>query len=697
VNRIAIIVSLLSLCFVSVEATANVKNLIRAIDKTGKPTALYEKLVVVHDRATISQTPTGKPVPLEPWAIFYHIKSATGATAPENGRLRVGTSKGVPVGWIAEDHVRKWNTRFILDPIEPQRNRAFAVNVVGGGTATQNATPEGKRRYALIVDSPAEDEGDDTQFPVVVYAGNVQGDGQGGTLAAERNRLDNVKLEIVFAVEATGGMLAKFGDDSRSLLDHVVEGISEVVSELEKDKELNQAVRFGLVEYNDSSPIAPFISNVRCDLTTTKDEFRAYLKSMKPKELNLDDAPVDGIAGLNTAVTDVSWSENSVKHIVTLGTGAFHLCSKGTNPPESGARTPLHQLLYEYDIGGGPILKAGYNSTGYRLEQLISRARPQGGANSRARSSRMFHALHFGVDINKKVRSSLDAETLKSWDVFCETINGLSFDDLVDVISSDGGAVQLIILNYLLTRHEHQRNLALNQYRTVSLNNGEADGVYRMVPPDDASRQAAVRELGDKIKQTFEVLRQVREEGKELPTEMSNELAQPLYTLVGAAAIKFKDSPVLEGTATLRNAGGREIAFKKVMVAEDELRRLRSTLDALHTKFQSMTRKAERQDVGGILDTMKEIIAETSAGQELSADTKLKDLISTLPLRTAALDTTPQDLALMTSNSFTEWLERLVTARSRIDDLLSERQEWMTLSELAENEKFTFLRLSELP
>jgi hypothetical protein len=133
------------------------------------------------------------------------------------------------------------------------------------------------------------------------------------------------------------------------------------------------------------------------------------------------------------------------------------------------------------------------------------------------------------------------------------------------------------------------------------------------------------------------------------------------------------------------------------MVSEDELRRLRSTLDSLHTTFKEMTRKADRQDVGSILDKMKNAIAATSAGQDIGANVKLKDLISDLPLRTAALDTTPQDLASMTSEAFTEWLDRLESAKFRIDDLLNATQEWLTLSDSAVNDKFTFLRLSELP
>ena len=94
---------------------------------------------------------------------------------------------------------------------------------------------------------------------------------------------------------------------------------------------------------------------------------------------------------------------------------------------------------------------------------------------------------------------------------------------------------------------------------------------------------------------------------------------------------------------------------------------------------------------------MKEVLAETSAGQDVTAQAKLKDLISDLPLKTAALETSAADLALMTTEAFKEWLEKVESVVFRIDDLLNNRQDWLTLSDRAVNDKFTFLRLSELP
>lgn len=228
------------------------------------------------------------------------------------------------------------------------------------------------------------------------------------------------------------------------------------------------------------------------------------------------------------------------------------------------------------------------------------------------------------------------------------------------------------------------------------MNNREVDGIFLAVEPGAENVQKAAATLSSKIRETFSILEKVRD-GQGLTTTNQNEISQPLFTLVGASAEKFKDSPVLEGSATVRDKRGREVAFKKVMVSEKELRHLRSTLDALVTKLNGKTSKADRQDVGTILDAMKEVLAETSAGQDITANMKLKDLISDLPLRTTALDTTAADLALMTTEAFKEWLEKVKSAIFRIEDLLGSSPEWLTLSAVAVNEKFTFLRLSELP
>ena len=58
---------------------------------------------------------------------------------------------------------------------------------------------------------------------------------------------------------------------------------------------------------------------------------------------------------------------------------------------------------------------------------------------------------------------------------------------------------------------------------------------------------------------------------------------------------------------------------------------------------------------------------------------------------------TSKDIAAMTSDAFTNWLEKLDIATTRCKDLLESQKDWSYLSEKAAYEKFTFLKLNELP
>lgn len=671
----------------SVASAQNEKRLIRVKDKQGRETALFEKVVVVSGKATLATNPDRAGEPIEPWAIFFRVKNDNGSVTAMNGRLRVGDASGNAVGWIGEGDLKVWSTRFILDPIDPQRDRAFELNVTGGGSAKQNATPEGKRRYALISSAPTAEKGDDTEYPVVVYAGNVQGFGQGGTLTKQRNELRDVKLEIMFVIESSDFMFLKLNkQEDKSLLDYVKDSIRELISEIRKDQDIREAVRLGFAEYKDSVPKATFTSRLTCDLTDNFDQFSNSLDKMEASKLQ-DDYPDDVLAGLNEAVRNAKWSENSVKHIILLGMASCQLSARGMNPPETGKASTLEKVI---------SFPRGFNSSGMSITQLVARARPQGGGDSRARTSRMFHALHFGRDIYQVFSDEDRPKIQEAVTDVAKIVDSMSTEELLGLRKEREDLFKFVELLHTIRVADYQRGLAHSHYREISQNNRETDGIYHAVEPGSEHVKRAVGALSGKIRETFRILEKVRD-GQGLPSGNQNEISQPLFTLVGAAAEKFKDSPVLEGTATVRDKRGREVAFKKVMVSEKELRHLKSTLDALFTKFKGKTSKADRQDVGNILNTMKEVLAETSAGQDVTANAKLKDLISDLPLKTAALETSAADLALMTTEAFKEWLDKVESAVFRIDDLLNNRQDWLTLSDRAVNDKFTFLRLSELP
>ena len=171
-----------------------------------------------------------------------------------------------------------WNTRFVLEPTQPLPDRAFRVILESETTATLKTVPEGKRRFALITKSASA--GEDPSFPVVVYAGNVQGVGTAGTLVHERNQIRDLKLEIVFVLESTDFMLNTF--DGVNQFDSVKGVIRKVIDAIRNNPELKGAVRIGLVEYQDSVPKAKFVSRVTCPLTDEMRNRRVRTPTTRP-------------------------------------------------------------------------------------------------------------------------------------------------------------------------------------------------------------------------------------------------------------------------------------------------------------------------------------------------------------------------------------------------------------------------------
>ena len=161
--------------------------------------------------------------------------------------------------------MKNWSTRFVLEPLQPAPGRVFAVTLDEGGEARLKAVPSGKRRFALITGPPQSENPDDAAYPVIVYAGNVQGAGEGGTLSRERNRLRDLKLESVFVFEATDFMLSEY--DDVTLLKSVKDMVRQVTVDVEQNEEIAGAVRLGLVEYQDSTSLADFVSRITCPLT----------------------------------------------------------------------------------------------------------------------------------------------------------------------------------------------------------------------------------------------------------------------------------------------------------------------------------------------------------------------------------------------------------------------------------------------
>ena len=670
---------LIILLFVIDMVHADERLLIRA-EIDGKPSSLFEKVVVTSAKASISKEPTGAGEPIEPFAIFFKLKTDSGQKE-QNGYVRVGKSSGEPVGWIKKEDVTEWNTRFILEPTQPVPGKAFSVDLGGGNSAELKVVPSGKRRFALVTSSSeAKDANDDPKYQVVVYAGSVQTVGTGGTLARERNEIRDLKLEIVFVLESTDFMLDTF--DGVNVGDSVKNILNQSVEAIQKNDALKGAVKLGIIEYQDTTQKAKFVSRITCPLTDDANVFLSSIDKIAPFAIE-GDFPEDAIAGLYKAVTDAGWSENSSKHIILLGSGSCQLLPKGHGRSQFGGT---------WNSATKPGTDDGWNSTGLSVAQLVSRAHPQGGSGEqRARNAKTFHTVLTGQKLPPLSAEIVDTleKVVKSDDVVLSSLveGGVSIDTL-----------RLAFQYYLFKYH---RELASEQYRELARNDG-VQGLALVVEPNASDIRNASEEISRTLVQSFSTLAGVRSGGIGLAqlegNGNSNSISQTFYAIVGAAADKFKDLPTLAGSASTRDERGREVALRKVLVSQSELQRLRSTLDAIHKKFQARIAKVDRQDVTQILDDLKQLAAQTTAGQrQFAADVQLKDVITDLPLRTTALETTPRDLAVMPSDTFKQWLNKLEASIFRADDLINGKAEWLELSSKAENEKFTFLQVSELP
>ena len=665
----------------------------------GKPSSIYQKVIVTSSKAQLREKPGGEGTFIEPFAIFYKLRGDDGAVETA-GHFRIGDSQGQPLGWIPKSDVQEWNTRFVLEPLEPTPERTFVVDVGGGSKAELKVIPGGKRRFAFITGASSRDKSaseDNGPFPVVVCTAEVRSEGS-RSFTDELNDLKDMKLEVVFVLESTDFMLNKY--DGRELREYMIELANKLVASVKTDKDLSSSkgVRFGIVEYQDTSKLADYAARVRLPLTDDMDKFAASLKGIEPKAIK-GDWPEDVLAGLNAAVNDVGWSKNSIKHIIHIGQASMQLDPRGSGANQFGGNWNTITGFFERSK---PEADCGYNSTGLSIERIVQLANPEGGTiDEKARAQRSFHSLWIGKPVEQELREQLKKEG-QDPDKIMQVISTLVKSDdsvLEGFLQKTGLKPQDLIQPFVVELARYQQKLAQQQYKQLTSNRG-VEGYYKIVQPNAEDLRSAASDLTSKIRETVDATAKIRRGEINQTSQLQsggNQILERYYVVVGAAAERFKDQPVIPGTAPIRDDRGRLVAQKKVLVTREELQRLKSTFDALHKTFQKMSAKVDRQDVSTILNELKLAIASAATGQKIDADVPLKNLITDLPLKTNALDVTPGDIAVMSSDAFGQWLNKLEASLIRVQDLLDGKAQWMTLNEKAANDKFTFLHLSELP
>jgi len=672
--------------------------LVRAKGRDGKESNLFEKIIITSSLTSIYDLPKSDAQNrvIEPFSVYFHLKGDDGSVE-KNGFIRVGDGKGKPFGWIPKKDQKDkvsyllWNTRFVLEPVDDPKRKFVLLGTDGKPlveTDKEAAVPEGKRKFALVTDVPEKESGEDTQYPVAVYVGKVAT--KSGSLEAERNEIADLKLEIVFVVEALIGLRNSDAHESvRQLLAETTDLISQ-------DPDLKSAVRYGLVEFKDGIVgLAP--SRVVSNLTENSASLMGAFSTIKFDDGG-GDWPEDVLAGLNTAIDKIKWSNNSSKHIIVISSSSLQLDAKGMGLNGLGKQ----------GVVGNPFNRprssdkyAGFNSTGKSIDQIINYARPQSGSTvDNVRNAKYFHCILAG----KKITAE-DPNYEKNKNVIGKVydLDEDGFNNLLEALDNkfgDGNGYKIIKHFNFVNQEAIHRDIAAGQFAKISKNNGVFDGVNEIMEPEAKDIERVKTKIKTLLSGSFADIKKVRA-GQMKAGEVgasNNQLTRSYYKIVNAAlAEKFKDLDAIPGFASIRDDTGREVAIKKVLVAKEELERLKSTFDELYTTFKGKTAKVDRQDVGKILEDLKQAIVSASTGQQVNEKTKLRDMIGDLPLRTAAMDTTAADIALMPSDTFTDWLDKLRQARTRVQDLLDSNKDWLALSDQATYDKYTFLRLNELP
>ena len=713
-RQAVVFTALVALAFAAAHAGEDL--LIPVKGKDGKPSPLFQKVVVTSDYAKLCKQGPGCDGgdPVEPYSIFYKLKTPAG-TEEQDGWVRVGDSKGNSIGWIqrtnakGEAVLKDWATRFVLEPNEPTPDREFRVKT-DKGTLKLNIVPAGKRRFAFITSASDSKGSDEADYDVFVCTASVQS--ERGAIANEARKLENLKLEVVFVIESSDFMLNPI--DGILVGDAIKQIVESCITEIESDAELKDAARLALVEYQDTSPKATFKKpRLTCALTSDMSRVRQALSSLAPSAIE-GDFPEDVLGGLRTAVDSAGWDPLSCKHIVLMGFASAQLYPQGQSPGNFPGRN--NQITRVFPTPE----ERGWNSSGLTIEQLIDSANPQGGsADDKARAKKTFHAIRVGKPIRtilvddilksepnftrERLREIIEfsasriAALLDSTDETYDAVLERLAEQFGDYCGDELNVGPVIQLGAKVNAFETDEKLAMAQYREITRNR-ELQGLLEFVPPDGTELRRVASAVKASLKEAFDALAKIRDRTIDSAEDLqgAGAFAQTFYSVVGANAERFKPQTVEEGRSRTRAEDGREVAKRKVMVGRDELQKLRARLDAIYQIFSKKVTKKDRQSVNDTLDELKQAIAGAAAGQ-IVATTNLQDVITDLPLTTDVLRITPEQIATFSSDRFKAWLDGLKRSIDRAQVLLDRKDNWLPLSSLATADEVSFLLLTELP
>jgi hypothetical protein len=259
-------------------------------------------------------------------------------------------------------------------------------------------------------------------------------------------------------------------------------------------------------------------------------------------------------------------------------------------------------------------------------------------------------------------------------------ISGLSLDDILELAHPSETLQNPIAgtnIHCIVAGDGKIDDIAKKQFEKLSQNgkSGGKECFVELNTASDESKKQAIENLNT-FASGFEDLKRAREEGigargKIDPTKsvFSSSFYETLVTV---------NDPVIVGIANDRNSDGSLIAGKRVFILEHVTNNLISQLRTLYSNLKKITDTKSRQNTEVIIDgIVRVMIPGTTAGTEVTDDTKLRDIIAKdFPITIAILEETPKTIARMGQDRFDKYCDELLNVRKRLERL---NKDWTTI------------------
>jgi hypothetical protein len=654
----------------------------------------------------------------DPFTIFYQLKPGGSGSADY---YRVGTKDGTPIGWIHKTDAVEWTTRFALAPRFPSEFNSYedpkpyfymenAKGLDGIGVDPENdnklvvdKTPSNELK-GLILEKPAADLGDDTEYNILFLDREVG-------KRKEKAPFSDVTIEIVFVIEATDIYTAEQLGVKRKELIHDL--FSDVVA-LFKGENVSELIRFGIVAYYDNNDgAARKGAKIHQELTFDHQKFLSASASLQGTKIGGDYAE-DALSGIERARTDMNWSNNSSKHIVLCGFGAYQKYGRGKYPGAS----PGNNLITEM-FNRNNSKNYGYNATGTNAEKIIDDCR--GDSSTEKANIKTVHAILLGQhpDVLLKAMTpdgvdiaNMDKVLAAGAEVTKVVLDNPQIDNATLLLALNGAAKQLSMPTELLLKI-----MLLGQhYKEYSEQFIEAESSYQRMTTDvdypgffESSTSNPTKEkyrriaqnLYEEFGESVELLK-AAQSGDPKAVKAASEKFQTsggaftrgsFSLITGQAASDAIGETCYVGTARTHNTNGIAIARKQVFVTKGELQTLQTRLNSMWRKFEAKKSRKDRADIGSLLKELQQYASSSVTGETITEDTVLEKLITDLPLKTPALKTTVKDLAGMPRDNYESWLDALKQSERDCQNLIEE-DFW---KDSAAGEQYRFVKLNQMP